>query len=329
MKPDAAEIHNNLGIALQAKGALSKAVDTFQRAIALKADFAEAHNNLGNALRTLRQLDKAVAVLHRAIALNPAYAEAHNNLGLALQWQNQIDQAIAAFQRALQIQPDYAEAHNNLGTAWKDYGKLDEAIAEYRRALEIDPRHAKAHSNLILTALYHPGWDEHAVREQCARWEQQHAWPLRKFIERHGNLPDPDRPLKVGYVSADFRDHVVGRNVLPLFEHHDRERFEVFCYSGVVPPDAMTERFRKLVAGWRETAGITDEGLARMIRIDGIDILVDLALHTGPNALFMFARKPAPVQVSFAGYPGRTGLSAIEYRDQRSLFGFGDGINSG
>ena len=134
------------------------------------------------------------------------------------------------------------------------------------------------------------------------------------IILPHANDRNPERRLRIGYVSPDFRDHVVGRNLLPLFRCHDHRNFEIICYSGGIRPDRLTDEFRQHADQWRNTAGVADEALAEMIRRDGVDILVDLTQHMAGNRLPMFARKPAPVQVSFAGYPESAGLDAIEYR---------------
>jgi predicted O-linked N-acetylglucosamine transferase (SPINDLY family) len=160
----------------------------------------------------------------------------------------------------------------------------------------------------------HPGYDGRSIAEEYRRWNGQHAEPLRKFIEPHTNNRDPDRRLRIGYVSPDFRDHVVGRNLLPLFRQHDRRHFEITCYAQTPRRDAMTSQFQQYSDRWRNIVGLSDEQVANQIRQDEIDILVDLALHTSGNRLLVFARKPAPVQVTFAGYPSSTGLSAIDYR---------------
>ncbi len=272
------------------------------------------YNNLGAALKGQGKLDTAVACYRRALELKPDDAETHNNLGAALQGQGKLDEAVACYRRALELKPDSAEAHNNLGTAFKDQGKLDEAVACYRRALELKPDSAEIHSNLVYTLNFCPGYDAQAICEEHRRWNQQHAEPLAKFIAPHANDRSPDRRLRIGYVSPDFRDHVVGLNLLPLFRQHDRRRFEIFCYADVLRPDAVTNRFQGHADGWRNAVGWTDEALARRIREDRIDILVDLTLHMARNRLLVFARKPAPVQVTFAGYPGTTGLAAIDYR---------------
>jgi predicted O-linked N-acetylglucosamine transferase (SPINDLY family) len=135
-----------------------------------------------------------------------------------------------------------------------------------------------------------------------------------KFIQPHPNDRSTDRRLRVGYVSPDFRSHVVGRNLLPLFQEHDHQRFEILCYADTRRPDELTNRFRGYADAWRDTAGLTDGQLAERIREDRVDILVDLTVHMAHNRLLVFARKPCPVQVTFAGYPGTTGLSTIDYR---------------
>src|SRR5262249_38309202 len=156
--------------------------------------------------------------------------------------------------------------------------------------------------------------DQSAIRDECRRWNAQHAEPLAKGIRPHANLPDPERRLRIGYVSPDFRDHADSFFTIPLLSNHDHGRFEIFCYSQVAHPDALTERLRGYADIWRDIVGLSDQQVADLVRGDGIDILVDLKVHTADNRLLVFARKPAPVQVTWLGYPGTTGLSAMDYR---------------
>ena len=314
LAPGAANFHSNLGNALCGKGQIDEAIATFRQAIVLKPNYPEAHNNLGNALRDKGQLDEAVAACREAIALEPDYAEAHYNLGNALRDKGQLDEAIATFRQAIVLKPELPEAHSNLGNALRDEGRLDEAIAAYRQAINLKPNDSETHSNLLLTLNYYPGFETRVIAGEERCWNQQHAEPLRQFIQPHRNDCSPDRRLRIGYVSPDFREHVVGYNVLPLLTCHDRDHLEIFCYAEVAHPDTLTERFRASAQHWRSTVGLTDEQFAAQIREDQIDILVDLALHTAHNRLLVFARKPAPVQVTFAGYPGSTGLRTIDYR---------------
>jgi len=314
IKPDSPEACNNLGVALQERGQLDDAIAAYRRALDLKPDYPNVHNNLGNALGDRGELDEAVAAFQRALQLTPDDAEVLNNLGNALWQGGRPNESAAAFQRAIQLKPDYAEAFNNLGNVLKDLCRLDEALVAYRRALELKPEHISAHSNLIYALHFHPGHNARTIAEEQERWNARFGAPLKPCVRPHSNDRDPGRRLRIGYVSPDFRDHVVGRYLLPLFRGHDRGSFEIFCYAGVIRPDKLTEEFRQCARQWRDTVGLGDEALAEMIRRDGVDILVDLTQHLAGNRLRTFARQPAPVQVSFAGYPESAGLEAIEYR---------------
>jgi protein O-GlcNAc transferase len=313
-KPDYPEALNNLSIALRERGDLDDAIAACRRALELKPDYAEAHVNLGVGLTRLGQFGQAFAALRRALELKPHSPEAHNNLGNALKDHRDFDEAIAAFHEAIQLKPDSPEAHDNLGNILRDLAEFDDSIAAFRRALRIKPDDPAVHSHLIFALHLHPGHDAGMISEEHQRWNRQFGDPLKQVVRPHANDSDPNRLLRVGYVSPDFREHPVGRYALPLFERHDRERFEILCYSGVLQPDWMTERFRALAGSWRNTIGVSDTRLAAMILDDEVDILVDLALHTPGNRLPMFARRPAPVQVSWLGYPGGTGLPGIGYR---------------
>ncbi len=314
LKPDDASTHINMGAALRKQGWIAEAIASYERALQLQPDYPEAHNNLGNALRTQGRVAEAILCYERALKLRPNFAEAYNNLGIALKDQGRMPEAIAAYERAVQLRPEYPEALDNLGNALRTHGRIVEAAQCYRRAVELRPNYAEAHSSLVYSLHFCPGIEARTLYEEHRRWDRQFAEPLARLILPHSNEPAPQRQLRIGYVSPDFRDHVVGRGLLPLFRAHDHRQFEIVCYSGVTRPDALTKLFRDQADAWRDIADRTDEQLARIVREDRIDILVDLTLHMVGNRLLMFARKPAPVQVTFAGYPGTTGLSAIDYR---------------
>jgi predicted O-linked N-acetylglucosamine transferase (SPINDLY family) len=314
LRPDDAGTHINLGIALRIQGRVAEAITAYERALQLKPDYPEAHNNLGNVLRTQGRVADAIHCYERALWLRPNYADAHNNLGIALKELGRMPEAIAAYERAIQLRPDYVDAHDNLGNALRTHGRIVEAAECYRRAVELRPNHVEAHSSLLYSLHFCPGTEARPLYEEHRRWDRQFADPLSRLILPHPNEPAPERPLRIGYVSPDFRDHVVGRNLLPLFRAHARPQFAIVCYSGVTRPDALTELFRGHADTWRDVADRTDEQLAQVVREDRIDVLVDLTLHMVGSRLLVFARKPAPVQVTFAGYPGTTGLSAIDYR---------------
>ena len=314
LKPDLPEAHSNLGNALSDQGHLDEAVAAYRRALELRPDFPDAHNNLGKALKDRGQLDEAIAACRRALQLKPDFAEAHNNLGTALTDQGRLDEALSAFQRAIQIKPDFAEAHNNLGNALMGRGQLDEAVAAYRHAIQIKPDFAAAHSNLLLVLHHLCDSDVDVLFREHRDWDEAHARSLAMRIAPHDNDRNPDRRLRIGCVSPDFREHSVAFFLEGLLAAHDRTQIEMFCYADLVHEDPVTARLRKYAGQWRTIKGRQDKQVADLIHKDGIDILVDLTSHTAHNRLLVFARKPAPVQVTWLGYPGTTGMSAMDYR---------------
>ena len=196
----------------------------------------------------------------------------------------------------------------------KNQGRLAEALDTYRAGVAARPDYANGHSNLAYMLHFDPAADAPAILAEARRWNDAHARPLRNRLRPFDHDRDPQRKLRIGYVSPDLRDHVVGRNLLPLFEHHDLERHHVICYQNDRSDDWLTQRISARSQDWRLIAGRSDDEVAEMIRLDRVDILVDLTLHMAGNRLLVFARKPAPVQFTFAGYPGTTGLEAIDYR---------------
>lgn len=312
-RPDYAQGYYNLGIALSAHGNLYQAIAAYERALHLSPENAAAWINLGDLLARQNRTAEAIAAFQQAILIAPDSAEAYNNFGNALVARGRFEEANVSFERALLLRPDFSRTHFNIGNMLSAEGRLDEAVATYRRACALEPDFAEGHSSLLFSLQYLPELPPREVLRECRQWQERYVANLQHLIECPRNDPDPGRLLRIGFVSADFRDHVVGRALLPCFEAHDRSRFKWFCYSGNSCSDLIGERFRNLSAGWCETASLSDDALAARIRDDRIDLLVDLSLHTAGNRLRVFARKPAPVQISWLGYPGATGLQAIDY----------------
>jgi predicted O-linked N-acetylglucosamine transferase (SPINDLY family) len=238
----------------------------------------------------------------------------YNNLGYLRARQDRLTDAEALYRKAIALDPEYAEPHTNRGNLLKDLSELDAAIACYRRAVELRPDLSALHSNLLLTLHYHPACSPADLLREHRAWAQRHVTPLAAARRPHQNAPEPDRRLRVGYVSPDFREHPVARFVLPLFREHDRHQVEVFTYSDAARPDPVTRLLRDQVDQWRDVSTLRDEQLADLVRTDEIDILVDLAAHSGRNRLLTFARKPAPVQITYLAYCSTTGVDAIDYR---------------
>ena len=305
--------HFNLGNALRDYGQLDKAVIAYRNALALRPEDCEIRNSLGDLFRRQGCLEAAVSECRTAISTNPNYAEAYNNLAIAYQMQGRLDDAVATCKTAIALQPGFAVAWHTLSAAFKDQGRVAESIEASRRAVALKPADAAIHSNLLYNLQFLPGCDAELLDKEAARWNAMHAPPLRRIHRPHANTRDLERRLRVGYLSPDFSGHVVGRNIWPLLRCHDRQHFEILCYSDVTRPDALTAMFRACAEHWRHTVGIPHGRLAEQMMRDGVDILVDLSLHTEGNRLPLFVSRPAPVQVSFAGYPGSAGIEGIHY----------------
>lgn len=313
--PGVAEFWSNLGGVLGSLGRHDEAVAVFRRAIDLNPGHAGSRNNLGVTLEALGRYEEAATAYRDAIRIRPDSAEAHHNLANALRRMGGYPEALATGMRAVELRPDYAEALNNIGATLELLGRIDEARAYYARAASASSAFLTAHNNLLISHRYRA--EEHdAARlfDAHVAWTRRYAEPLYAAARPHHNAPDPDRRLRLGYVTPDFREHPVTRFIERVLEAHDRRRVEVFCYWSGDRPDAATARVRAHADCWRDIARLDGQAAAELIRSDGIDVLVDLAGHTGRHQMVMFARRPAPVQVAYLGYSDTTGLATIPYR---------------
>jgi protein O-GlcNAc transferase len=265
-------------------------------------------------LRSDGMLAEAAEMFRMVLSDTPDHLVAIVELGNTLYSQALMDGAIEQYQAALCINPHVAVIHNNLGIVYQEQGRTDEAIAEYRRALELDPAYSIAHSNLLRCMNFHPGFDNVNLFEAHKSFETLHGGLKKSGEDSFSCIREPDTQLRIGYVSPDLGNHSVAYFVTAVFPNHDRSRFKVFCYSDRGKEDKSSERIKSGVDVWRKTSGMDDDTLISLIRNDGVDILVDLAGHTGGNRLPLFARRAAPVQVTWLGYPNTTGVTAMDYR---------------
>jgi protein O-GlcNAc transferase len=314
LNPDYVHAYNNLGNVLMNMGNLEQAQNVFERSIRINPSYAQAHNNLGNVLKDSRRLQEALDAYKKAIELNPAYANAYYNMANVLKDLNMSAEAAACYLKAIEIQPVNPEAFNNLGNLYKDQGRIKDAISCYEKAVDLMPGYAQAHSNLLLTLHYDDPADPNRTFLHHEAWAKRHASIFMDKDITHLNDRSAHRTIRIGYISPDFRVHSVAYFMKGILSSHDSETFEVYCYSDVVRPDSFTREFKTLPHQWRDIRGISDEEVATIIRQDRIDILVDLAGHTANNRMLVFARKPAPVQVTYLGYPNTTGLNTMDYR---------------
>jgi len=311
--PDDATVRRILAGALEAMGRLEDAAGEYQQSLRIEPDRADTHNDLALVWYAIGRLDEAVASLTRAVQLNPDHAEAYSNLGLVLRDLGRSDEAVASCSRALRVKPDNAVVHSNLALALEDEGLLDQAVAGYRKAIQLDPANAAIHSNLLLALNYDPAIVPEELFQEHRRWARAHG-SIAAPPGPYTNEPDPDRRLRLAYVSPDFRSHPAVYFLEPLLACHDRSRFEITGYGNVRSPDPITTRLQSRCDAFANVWHMTDQQLAQKVRDDRIDVLVDLAGHTANNRLTMFGHHPAPVQITYLGYQNTTGLESMDYR---------------
>lgn len=313
LEPQNADAWGRLGDCRMRTGSLVEGIAAFRRMVELRPADPRGYYNLGLALSNKGETAEAHEVVRKALELNPDYPEAHNALGLNLEALGRKDDAMFHYQKAVALKPDLADGWSNLGVNLTEQGRVEEAIGCLRESLVHRPNAAPIHSNLLLLLNYSSNLTPEQVRDEHLAWADRFAptLPDRPAVrEPH----DPNRPLRVGYVSADFRGHTVAGFIETLLWHHDRDQVEVYAYAQVPRPDATTEKLRLLANHWRPIAALTDRQLAEQVRADGIDVLIDLSGHTAGNRLLAFAQRPAPLQATVFGYPNTTGLRAVDFR---------------
>ena len=348
INPDDAKTHNNLSIVLQELGRLDEADAHFQLALLINPNDADTHGNRGNLLRHMGRLKEAEACYRKALQLAPDDSELHAilgdvlrhqrtfadaeasyrrslqlapdspgtlcGLGIALQNLGRLDQAETCFRQILRSKPDSAGVMSDLGLILQSVGRLDEAELCLRQAIQLQPNYAPLYSNLLYFLVLGATGDKHAVFLEHAGFGQRFEPLLRPQWREHTQTRDPERGLRIGFVSADFNNHAVASFIEPvLAQLSGYPQLTLHAYYNNFIDDNVTQRLRGHFAHWNPIADLPDAELAEKIRTDGIDILIDLTGHTAGNRLLAFARKPAPVQASWIGYPGTTGLSAMDY----------------
>ncbi|HEX4613044.1 MAG TPA: tetratricopeptide repeat protein, partial [Urbifossiella sp.] len=296
------------------------ALDRYAEAAAALGEHLRRHpadarvwHRVGHVLLRLGQDADALAAFEQAAAHAPTSPEARVSLGVALQ-AGRPDEALACYRNALRVRPDMPEAQNNLGNAYVEAGRTAEAVPLLRAAAAGRPNWPALHSNLLLALNYRPEVTPADLLAEHRAWADRFAAPLAPADPPRPAAPDPGRPLRIGYLSADLRRHPVAAYIGPVLAAHDRTAVRVICYSAARRADDVTDRLKAAADDWRDIAGLDDAAAADLIRRDGVDVLVDLGGHTAGNRLLVLARRPAPVQVTHFGYPNTTGMRVMDYR---------------
>ncbi|WP_162814039.1 tetratricopeptide repeat protein [Vibrio tetraodonis] len=334
--------YNNIAVVLRDKGKPQEALGYYQKALALKPDYAEAHNNKGVVLRDLGNLKDAVKAYQQALTINPDYAEAHNNLGIIFQEQGKLKQASECYMRALSLKPNHVEAYDNLGAVLEKQDKPELAVTAYQKALTLDPHMESARLKKLYQQARLCDWS--AMKEDISMVETlgtqgkavspfaaltfedsplRHRLRSEQFVKSKHlvcDLPQIAKPnqkpsrLRIGYFSADFHDHATMHLMSKVFALHDREKFDVYAYSfGPNTGDSTRKKAPDLFDVFHDVAELSDLEIAKLARKDRIDIAVDLKGHTRDGRLGIFAKRPAPLQISHVGYPGTIGADFIDY----------------
>ncbi|MCW9040229.1 MAG: tetratricopeptide repeat protein, partial [Rhodospirillales bacterium] len=320
INPEYAEAHNNLGNALYASGSLEDAAKSYRRAMEIDPEDAVFHNNLGNIHKDMGRIEEAVLSYGKALALQPDYPEALANMGVALHGLGRLEEAGEAYRHALKLAPNHADLFNGLGVTLQGQVKLGPAYIALAKAVLMRNDYTQAFSNLLYGLQFATpefvegkGLDARQLLTMHRSWAAVYGGDRRKAGPSLTNTREPERKLRVGLLSPDFGRHPVGFFLSGMIGHLNKGLYDVFCYSDRHYEDDVTGRMKDSCSYWIPVHGQSDEQLIERIHDDGIDILVDLAGHTANNRLPVFLRRAAPVQATWAGYVGTTGLSQMDW----------------
>lgn len=311
-KPDYAEAEFNLAAMLAALGRDDDAARHYARAAELRPEHAEAWARLGAVLMNLGRAAPAEDAYRRALALRPDDASVLSDLSMLARRGGRLDEAVELGRRAVAAAPDLAAAQLRLARSLTDRGESEDAQPHYRRAVQLAPEDIDYRRALRLNLLYLPNVDARDLWAEQRAFGQAAAARVGQRLPPPDNLPDPQRRLRVGWLSSDFRDHPVARNIEPVFLNRDRRGFEFICYADGETTDAMTERFRGTADAWRPISGLGDAEVAALIRADRVDVMMYLAGHYDRNRPHVAAWRPAPVQISYDDQAS-SGVEAMDY----------------
>jgi len=313
LEPKLPEASFHFGQALRRAGQRDEAIAAFERAIALNPDYAEAYDRLGALLSGYRGHAAAEPMFRRATELDANLTSSWCNLGISLIFLGRLSEALAALGRALQLNPCFDHAHAARGLALVKCYRNEAAVEAYSRSLELNPANPEAHSSRLLTLQYLGTMSRSALLAEHRRFgesvESRTKPAVLEAVDR-----SPDRRLRVGFLSPDLHRHSIAYFLEPILTHLDRAAFEVFLYQDQAKHDDMSDRLQGLAASWKNVAGMPGDAVEALLRDDRLDLLIDLAGHTGMNRLPLYARRLAPVQATYLGYPGTTGLTSMDYR---------------
>lgn len=312
--PENADFTANLALLFGTMGRIEESISCFRRALSLQPCRADWHNNLGVTYERARRYTDAASSFKEAARLQPNAPTFWTNYANAIRRQGDAEEAEQAYRRAMAVDVGYKPAQQSLAALLQEQGRHGEAVDCLREVIQHDQKDATTHSALLYALHYVDSVSREQLFDEHLQWARRHEEPVKNLWQPHINDLSPDRRLRIGYVSPDFRGHSVTTFFEPLLSNHDRERFEIFLYSSTDRSDGITSRLKSKANLWRDIHLMDDATASKLIRSDHVDILVDLTGHMPGNRLTVFARKPAPVQITYVGHPNTTGMSTIDYR---------------
>lgn len=314
LAPEDIAAYNALGMAYQACGQFDQALEAYGQMLARRPDDVIANNNIGSVKQALGQFDSALEHYRQALIAAPYFDCAHFSNGTCLMLMGRYAEALDSFKEAVRLNPSHQSANMNLIAMQGKLGLLEEAIASCRKALRLHPEWHDIHSSLLFNLTHSTQIDVATLFSEHVKFGDQFEAPWRHTWPQHANARDPERRLRVGFVSGDLNHHAMANFIAPIFDHLIyAQGLELFIYSNNHVNDFVTTQLRGVMQNWRDIRDLNDDALVQTIQDDGIDILIDLSGHTGHNRLTAFARKPAPLQLTWIGYPLTTGLQAMDY----------------
>jgi protein O-GlcNAc transferase len=312
LAPTSYQALNNMGVILLKREQWEEAGHYLQKALNIKPDYVPALTNMGMAMKHLGQPGEAIVYYQKAFTIQPNSLEVLNNIGTVLEDVGQSEEAILYYRKALTIQPDSLEVLNNIGSALKDQGQIKEALLAFEHVLKINPNHEKAFHNWVYIQQFLPESTLKSIQEAHQQWNKTFITQYETPRKQCQNKPDPRKKLVLGFVSGDFRHHPVAYFTLNVLEQL-AQQCDLICYANQQEFDDFTARFQAAASQWHNVHGWSDQQLAEQIRGDQVDILFDLTGHNARNRLGVFAQKPAPIQMTWAGYMATTGLETMDY----------------
>ncbi len=310
--PNVPALLNILGFALHKQGNLSEAVINYKQAIFIDPKFVFAHNNLGNVFKDLGKFNEAISKYQHSIKLNPSYAEAYYNQGLVYIKLHKYNESIKSFQYALKIKPNYLDAYFDLGQAFVNVGQFEEAISNFQKTIKLKPDLSSAYNNIFFTLQYMEKVDLNFFLSLAKKFRSSIKNIDENLLQKY-QFENKPKKLRIGFVSGDFWSHPVGYLLLDTIKNLKNKKLELTAYSNFSKKDDVTIKLKSYFNHWHEIENKEDIEVINQIRKDKINILFDLSGHSAKNRLTVFMNKPAPMQISWAGYPGFVGISEIDY----------------